>query len=70
VDGWRDRAAMAACERVLMTAPERLARHDVHHVLRLDELAHRGGQVACRDRPMSQAPHAQLLLQIRGAVAE
>jgi len=29
LDRLRDRAAMAAFERVLMTAPDRLARHDV-----------------------------------------
>jgi site-specific DNA recombinase len=61
---------MAACERVLMTAPDRLARNDVHQVLLLDELAQRGCQVECLDRPMRQDPHDQLLLQIRGAVAE
>jgi site-specific DNA recombinase len=70
LDRLRDRAAMAACERVLITAPDRLARSYVHQVLRLDELAQRGCQVECLDRPMSQDPHAQLLLQIRGAVAE
>jgi len=70
LDGLRDRAAMAAFERVLMTAPDRWARHEVPPVLRLDELAQRGGQVECLDRPMSQDPPDQLLLQIRGAVAE
>jgi site-specific DNA recombinase len=61
---------MAAFERVLMTAPDRLARNDVHQVLRLDELAPRGCQVEFLDRPMSQDPHDQLRRQIRGAVAE
>jgi site-specific DNA recombinase len=70
LDCLRDRAAMAAFERVLLTAPDRLARNYVHQVLRLDELAQRGGQVEFLDRPMSQDPQDQLLLQIRGAVAE
>jgi site-specific DNA recombinase len=70
LDRLRDRAAMAAFERVLMTALDRLARNYVHQVLLLDELAQRGCQVEFLDRPMSQDPHAQLLLQIRGAVAE
>jgi site-specific DNA recombinase len=70
LDCLRDRAAMAALERVLMTAPDRLARNDVHQVLRLDERAPRGCQVEFLDRPMSQDPQDQLLLQIRGAVAE
>jgi site-specific DNA recombinase len=70
LDRLRDRAAMAAFERVLITAPDRLARSYVHQVLLLDELAQRGCQVEFLDRPMSQDPHDQLLLQIRGAVAE
>ena len=53
-----------------MHAPDRLARDDcVHQVLLIDELAGRGCQVNV-DRPMSADPHDQLLLQIRGAVAE
>jgi site-specific DNA recombinase len=70
LDRLRDRAAMAAFERVLLTAPDRLARNYVHQVLLLDELAQRGCQVEFLDRPMSQDPHDQLLLQSRGAVAE
>jgi len=70
LDRLRDRAALAAFERLLMTAPDRLARNYVHQVLLLDELAQRGCQVEFLDRPMSQDPHDQLLLQIRGAVAE
>ena len=39
LDRLRDRAALAVFERVLMTAPDRLARNDVHPMLLLDELA-------------------------------
>ena len=53
-----------------MTAPDRLARNDVHHMLLIDELAQRGCEVEFLERPRSQDPHDQLLLQIRGAVAE
>ncbi len=42
----------------------------VHQVLLLKELGQHGCQVRFLDRPMSQDPHDQLLLQIRGAVAE
>ena len=42
----------------------------VHQVLLLEELAEHGCRVEFLDRPMSQDPHDQLLLQIRGAVAE
>ena len=66
----RDRAAARALDVVLVTAPDRLARHYVHQVLLLEELAAAGCRVEFLDRPMGQDPHDQLLLQIRGAVAE
>jgi site-specific DNA recombinase len=55
---------------VVITAPDRLARNYVHQVLLLEELQAHGCEVRFLDRPMSQDPHDQLLLQIRGAVAE
>jgi site-specific DNA recombinase len=70
LDRLRDRAAFAAFELVLLTAPDRLARNYVHQMLLIDELTQRGCQVAFLERPMSEDPHDQLLLQIRGAVAE
>ena len=66
----RDRAAAHALDVVLITAPDRLARNHVHQVLRLEELAAAGCRAEFLDRPMSEDPHDQLLLQIRGAVAE
>ena len=66
----RDRAALCALDRVLITAPDRLARQYIHQVLLLEELAATGCQVKFLDRPMTRDPHDQLLLQIRGAVAE
>ena len=70
LDRLRDQAAAAAFDRVLITAPDRLARKYVHQVLLIEELERHGCQVEFLDRPMSQDPHDQLLLQIRGAVAE
>src|SRR5438876_6659975 len=70
LDRLRDHAALADLDVVLVTAPDRLARNYVHEVLLIEELAARGCQVEFLDRPMSADPHAQLLLQIRGAVAE
>lgn len=55
---------------MLITAPDRLARNYVHPVVLLEELEQHGCQVQFLDRPMSHDPHDQLLLQIRGAVAE
>src|SRR5256886_3186205 len=70
LDRLRDHAGLAELDLVLVTAPDRLARNYVHQVLLIDELAGHGCQVEFLDRPMSQDPHDQLLLQIRGAVAE
>src|SRR5574341_2119759 len=61
---------MAAVACVLITAPERLARHDGHHMLLVDERTPRGGRVECVERPMRDDPHDQLLWHIRSAVAE
>ena len=66
----RDRAALRVLDRVLIAAPDRLARHYVHQALLLEEIAATGCEVEFLDRPMSRDPHDQLLLQIRGAVAE
>ncbi len=70
LDRLRDHAALGAFALVLITAPDRLARKYVHQVLLIDEMQRRGCQVAFLDRPMSDDPHDQLLLQMRGAVAE
>src|SRR5215471_8012978 len=70
LDRLRDHAALADLDVVLVTAPDRLARNYVHQVLLIEELAGCGCQVEFLDRPMSSDPHDQLLLQIRGAVAE
>jgi site-specific DNA recombinase len=70
LDRLRDYAATAALDRILITSPDRLARNYVHQVLLLEELQSSGCQVDFLDHPMSQDPHDQLLLQIRGAVAE
>ncbi len=70
LDRLRDRAAARDLDVVLITAPDRLARNYVHQVLLLEELEQHGCRVQFLDRPMSQDPHDQLLLQIRGAVAE
>src|SRR5215469_4054056 len=70
LDRLRDRAALADLDVVVVTAPDRLARNYVHQVLLIEELAGHGCPVEFLDRPMSDDPHDQLLLQIRGAVAE
>jgi site-specific DNA recombinase len=71
LDRLRDGAAFARYEMVLVTAPDRLARKYVHQVLLVEEFQQRGCHVHFLERPMkADDPHDQLLLQIRGAVAE
>ena len=70
LDRLREAVAAGAVDRVILTAPDRLARNYVHQVLLLEELGHTGCEIEFLDRPMSNDPHDQLLLQIRGAVAE
>jgi DNA invertase Pin-like site-specific DNA recombinase len=70
LDRLRDQASQAQFDRVLITAPDRLARKYVHQMLLIEELEKHGCLVEFVERPMSQDPHDQLLLQIRGAVAE
>jgi site-specific DNA recombinase len=70
LDRLRDVAALADLDVVLITTPDRLARKYVHQVLLIQELEQHGCRVEFTERPMSQDPHDQLLLQIRGAVAE
>ena len=70
LDDLRDRASMADFDVVVITAPDRLARRYIHQVLLIEELQQRGCTVVFVERPMSTDPNDQLLLQIRGAVAE
>ena len=70
LDALRDAAAMTEFDVLLVAAPDRLARKYVHQVLLIEELQGRGCRVEFVERPMSQDPNDQLLLQIRGAVAE
>ncbi|HLV97349.1 MAG TPA: recombinase family protein [Ktedonobacterales bacterium] len=70
LDRLREQVSRAVFDRVVMTAPDRLARNYVHQMLLVEEFEQGGCQVEFLDRPMSQDPHDQLLLQIRGAVAE
>src|SRR5262252_7662590 len=70
LDRLRDRVKGGILDRVLLTSPDRLARNYVHQMVLIEEWERAGCRVEFLDRPMSQDPHDQLLLQIRGAVAE
>src|SRR3954452_1540618 len=70
LDRLRDAARAGEVDRVLVTGPDRLARNYVQLMVLLEELERAGREVAFLDRPMGREPQDQLLLQIRGAVAE
>ena len=70
LDRLRDVIKGREVDRVLVTAPDRLARNYVHQMVLLEEWARAGCAAEFLDRPMSDDPHDHLLLQIRGAVAE
>ena len=70
LDRLRDAIKGREVDRVLVTAPDRLARNYVHQMVLLEEWARAGCAAEFLDRPMSDDPHDHLLLQIRGAVAE
>jgi site-specific DNA recombinase len=70
LDRVRDATGFGELDLLMVTAPDRLARKYVHQVLLIEEFEQRGCRVEFLERPMSQDPNDQLLLQIRGAVAE
>jgi site-specific DNA recombinase len=70
LDHLRDQVRNAAFDRVVITEPSRLARKYVHQMLLMEEFERGGCQIEFLDQPMSGNPHDQLLVQIRGAVAE
>jgi DNA invertase Pin-like site-specific DNA recombinase len=61
LDALRDQVARAAFDVVVITAPDRLARHFVHQMVVLDEWERAGIEVVFIDRPPSRDPHEQLV---------
>ena len=70
LDALRDKARLREFEVVVVLSPDRLARNYVHQMVLIEELEKGGCRVEFVERPMSSEPNDQLLLQIRGAVAE
>jgi site-specific DNA recombinase len=66
----RDAVNDAAVEIVAVLSPDRLARRYAYQVLLLEEFRRAGVEVAFLQRPISEDPSDQLLLQIQGAIAE
>jgi site-specific DNA recombinase len=70
LDRLRDAVRAGEVTQVLVTDPDRLARNYVKLMVLLEELERAGCEVTFLDRPLGRDPQDQLLLQIRGAVAE
>ncbi len=70
LDALRDKARLRELEIVVVPSPDRLARNYVHQMVLIEEFEKNGCKVEFVERPMSSEPNDQLLLQIRGAVAE
>ena len=70
LDTLRDHAREGRFEVLVVLCPDRLARRYAYQVLLLEELKRAGIPVHFCERPISDSPDDQLLLQIQGAVAE
>src|SRR5262249_34973383 len=65
-----DAAREGELDVLAVYSPDRLARKYAYQVLLLEELRKAGCEVAFVQRPVTDDPHDQLLLQIQGAIAE
>jgi site-specific DNA recombinase len=70
LDRLRDAAREGEFDVLAVFSPDRLARKYAYQVLLLEELRKAGCEVVFVQRPISEDPHDQLLLQIQGAIAE
>jgi len=70
LDRLRDAAREGEFDLVAVFSPDRLARKYAYQVLLLEELRKAGCDIVFVQRPISEDPHDQLLLQIQGAIAE
>ena len=70
LDALRDAAVARAFDLVVVLCPDRLARKYAYQVILLEELRRVGCEMVFVQRPISDDPNDQLLLQIQGAIAE
>jgi site-specific DNA recombinase len=70
LDRLRDAAREGEFEVLGVYSPDRLARRYAYQVLLLEEFRKAACDVEFIERPISDDPHDQLLLQIQGAIAE
>jgi len=70
LDRLRDGAEAGAFEAVLILCPDRLARKYAYQMLILEEFERFAVRALFLEQPPSEDPHARLLVQIQGAIAE
>jgi len=70
LDELRDHAREGRFDVVVVLCPDRLARKYAYQVLLIEELERTGVELHFCERPISDSPDDQLLLQIQGAIAE
>ena len=70
LDELRDHAREGRFDVVMVLCPDRLARKYAYQVLLMEELNRAGVEVHFCERPITDSPDDQLLLQIQGAIAE
>lgn len=70
VERLRDLVAAGGVERLYVHSPDRLARKYAYQVLLMDEFQRAGVEVIFLNRELGRSPEDELLLQVRGMVAE
>ena len=70
LDELRDHAREGRFDVVVVLCPDRLARKYAYQVLLIEELKRAGVDIHFCERPSTDSPDDQLLLQIQGAIAE
>ncbi|MBB3268643.1 site-specific DNA recombinase [Azospirillum sp. OGB3] len=70
LDRLRDAIAEGSCATVLVSAPDRLARHFAYQALLLEEFQRAGCEVIFLNHAFDASPEQQMLLQVQGVFAE
>jgi site-specific DNA recombinase len=70
LDALRDRAMMGTIDHILVLTPDRLARNHAHQLVLIEEFKRLGVDILFINRPITQTPEDQLLLQMQGVIAE
>lgn len=70
LEGLRDLALKGGIDQILILCPDRLARKHTHQLLLIEEFHRLGVEIIFSNRPISQTPEDQFLLQIQGIIAE